>query len=67
LGSELSVVGTVAKQTTEATKLRVSHYVVLPMDALANAVAMQQGLVNKLVADGVLKKREVNEAPKTLS
>ncbi|MDO8465832.1 MAG: hypothetical protein Q7S46_11370 [Gallionella sp.] len=64
---ELSLVETVAKQTTEASKLRVSHYVVLPMDAFANAVAMQQGLVNKLVTDGVLKKREVNEAPKALS
>lgn len=64
---ELSVVETIAKQTTEAAKLRVSYYVVLPMDAFANAVAMQQGLVNKLVADGVLKKREVNEAPKALS
>ena len=61
---ELSLVETTAKQTPEAAKLRVSHYVVLPMDAFANAVVMQQGLVEKLVADGVLKKREPGEAPK---
>lgn len=57
---ELSLVDTVPRQTTEPAKLRVSHYVVLPMDAFANAVAMQQGLVNKLVTDGVLKKRETS-------
>jgi hypothetical protein len=36
----------------------VTGYVVLPIDAFANAVAMQQGLIEKLVKDGVLKKRE---------
>ena len=58
---ELSLINTVPKQAAEPAKLRVSHHVVLPMDAFANAVAMQQGLVNKLVADGVLKKREAGE------
>lgn len=64
---ELSLVETTPQKTTEPAKLRVSHYVVLPMDAFANAVAMQQGLVEKLLADGVLKKREADKAPKTLS
>jgi len=61
---ELSLVEITAKQTPEAVQMRVSHYVVLPMEAFANAVVMQQGLVNKLVTDGVLKKREAGEAPK---
>lgn len=64
---ELSVVETTPQKSAEPAKLRVSHYVVLPMDAFANAVAMQQGLVEKLLADGVLKKREADKAPKILS
>lgn len=60
---ELSLIDTAPRQAAEPAKLRVSHYVVLPMDAFANAVAMQQGLVNKLVTDGVLKKNEPGEAP----
>lgn len=61
---ELSLIDTVPKQASEPTKLRVSHYVVLPMDAFANAVTMQQGLVNKLVTDGVLRKNDASETPK---
>ena len=38
--------------------LKVTGYVILPIDAFANAVAMQQGLIEKMLKDGVLKKRE---------
>lgn len=65
---ELSVVDTtVPRKGDEAVKLRVADYVVMPIDAFANAVAMQQNVVDKLVKDGVLKKREIAQAPKSVS
>jgi hypothetical protein len=64
---ELSVVDAAPQKAGEPAKLRVERHVVIPMDAFANAVAMQQGLVDKLVKDGVLKKRDKGDSPKTLS
>ena len=55
---ELSQVELSTGKEISQTNLKVTGYVVLPIDAFANAVSMQQGLIEKLVKDGVLKKRE---------
>jgi hypothetical protein len=55
---ELSQVELSTGKEISQTNLKVTGYVVLPIDAFANAVGMQQGLIEKLVKDGVLKKRE---------
>lgn len=62
---ELSEVDMVPKQAGDPAKLKVTRYVVMPMDAFANAVGLQQGLVDKLVKDGVLQKRESIPATKS--
>ena len=41
--------------------MRTSHHLVLPLDAFVKAFEIQQAVMNKLIQDGVLKKRD--EAP----
>lgn len=64
---ELSEVEVGPKQAGDPSKLRVTRYIVMPIDAFANAVGLQQGLVEKLVKDGVLQKREANAPAKVAS
>ena len=60
---ELAVVDELPKTKSESIRMRVSHHLVLPLDAFVKAFEIQQAVMNKLIQDGVLKKRE--EAPVT--
>ena len=58
---ELAVVDALPKAKDEPIKMRISHHLVLPLDAFVKAFEIQQAVMNKLIQDGVLKKRD--EAP----
>ena len=58
---ELAVVDTLPKAQNDPIKMRTSHHLVLPLDAFVKAFEIQQAVMNKLIQDGVLKKRD--EAP----
>jgi hypothetical protein len=60
---ELAVVDELPKTQNESIKMRIAHHLVLPLDAFVKAFEIQQAVMNKLIQDGVLKKRE--EAPVT--
>jgi hypothetical protein len=60
---ELAVMDAAPRKKGEQARLRVSHHVVLPTEAFAQAFGLQQAAMQKLVESGVLKKRE--DAPAT--
>lgn len=60
---ELATVAELPKQQNEQIKMRISHHLVLPLDAFLKSFDIQQAIVNKLLQDGVLKKKD--EAPET--
>ena len=55
---ELSQVELSTGKEISQQNLKVTGYVILPIDAFANAVGMQQGLIEKMLKDGILKKKE---------
>jgi hypothetical protein len=62
---EMAVVDALPTTQNETLKMRISHHVVLPLDAFVKAFEIQQAVMNKLVQDGILKKRD--EAKPTAS
>jgi hypothetical protein len=55
---EMAVVDELPKAQNEQVRMRVSHHLVLPLDAFVKAFEIQQAVMNKLVQDGVLKRTE---------
>lgn len=55
---ELAVVDELPKGQGDTIKMRISHHLVLPLDAFVKAFEIQQTVMNKLVQDGVLKRME---------
>lgn len=55
---ELAVVDELPKAQNESIKMRVAHHLVLPLEAFVKAFEIQQAVMNKLMQDGVLKKRD---------
>lgn len=55
---ELATVDELPKSKDEQIRLKVSHHLVLPLDAFVKGFEIQQAVMNKLVQDGVLKKRD---------
>ena len=55
---ELAVVDELPKNQNDTIRMRVSHHLVLPLDAFVKAFEIQQTVMNKLVQDGVLKRTE---------
>jgi hypothetical protein len=55
---ELAVVDELPKNQNEQIKMRVSHHLVLPLNAFVKAFEIEQTMMNKLVQDGVLKPTE---------
>lgn len=58
---ELATVDELPKSQNEQIRMKVSHHLVLPMDAFLKAFDIQQAVINKLLQDGVLKRKD--EAP----
>ncbi len=54
---ELAVVDELPKTKTDQVKLRVTHHLVMPMDAFVKAFEIQQAVVNKMLEEGVVKRR----------
>lgn len=50
--------------TTKKPTFELSHRVVLPLDGFLRSLALQEGLRNKLVKDGVIKVEAGGEAAK---
>lgn len=55
---ELAVVDELPKTQNDPVRMRVSHHLVLPLDAFVKAFEIEQTIMNKLVQDGVLKRTE---------
>ena len=55
---ELAVVDELPKDRNDQIKMRVSHHLVLPLDAFVKAFKIQQTVMNKLVQDGALRLTE---------
>ena len=55
---ELAVVDELPKDRNDQIKMRVSHHLVLPLDAFVKAFKIQQTVMNKLVQDGALQRTE---------
>lgn len=55
---ELAVVDELPKTQNDPIKMRVSHHLVLPLDAFVKAFEIEQTMMNKLLQDGVLKRAE---------
>lgn len=55
---ELATVDELPKKQDDPIKMRISHHLVLPLEAFLKAFDIQQAIVNKLLQDGVLKKKE---------
>jgi hypothetical protein len=60
---ELAVVDELPKTQNEQIKMRVSHHLVLPLNAFVKAFEIEQTMMNKLVQDGVLKPTEKAPTP----
>ena len=54
---ELAVVDELPKTKTDQVKLRVTHHLVMPMEAFVKAFEIQQAVVNKMLEEGVVKRR----------
>jgi len=55
---ELAVVDELPKTQNDPIRMRVSHHLVLPLDAFVKAFEIEQTIMNKLVQDGILKRNE---------
>lgn len=55
---ELAVVDELPKTQNDPIRMRVSHHLVLPLDAFVKSFEIQQSVMSKLVQDGVLKRTE---------
>jgi hypothetical protein len=55
---ELATVAELPKQQNEQIKMRISHHLVLPLEAFVKAFEIQQAVMSKLMQDGVLKKKD---------
>lgn len=55
---ELAVVDELPKAQNDPIRMRVSHHLVLPLDAFVKAFEIEQTIMNKLVQDGILKRSD---------
>ncbi len=55
---ELAVIDELPNGQGDTIKMRISHQLVLPLDAFVKAFEIQQTVMSKLVQDGVLRRME---------
>ena len=54
---ELAVVDELPKAQNEQIKMKISHHLVLPMEAYVKSVEIGEAVLNKLAQDGVLTRK----------